>query len=245
MARIRRYEELTLNSSSALKQMLYDGWVLRFSPGSQVKRANSVSALYPSSLPLNNKLDYCEAAYARQGLPARFRLHEFCDPELDLCLAARGYEKIEPTLFMTLALEDAAPPASDLEIVELALPDWLEINHALRGTGKETVHAHRARLESISLPCFPVVLVVEGLPVCVGLGVAQDDHFGLFDIFTPGVLRNRGYGKLLTCAMLAIAQGCQAQFAYLQVDENNGLARRLYEGLGFAPAYCYWYRVKS
>jgi hypothetical protein len=31
---IRRLEEITLNSSSAQQQCFYDGWVLRFSPGS-------------------------------------------------------------------------------------------------------------------------------------------------------------------------------------------------------------------
>src|SRR5436190_1229835 len=113
---IHHFEEITLNSSSALKQMVYDGWVLRFSPGSNVKRANSVTALYPSTQPIDQKLTFCETAYAREGLHPLFRVNEFSNPyDLDRRLASRGYEKIDPTVLMTLSLDgnDAAQPPTN------------------------------------------------------------------------------------------------------------------------------------
>ena len=242
---VRRLEEITLNSSSALKQMIYDGWVLRFSPGSNVKRANSVTALYPSTLNIDDKLALCEAAYAKEGLPVRFRVNEFSDPpDLDARLAARGYEKIEPTVFMMLPLTENPPGPLPPGVSELALEDWLEVNHRLRGNAKETIAAHRARLESIPLPCFPVALAADGTPVSAGLGALQDGHFGLFDIFTPEAGRSRGYARLLTLGLLHIAEREHARLAYLQVDESNAPARRIYEGLGFRAVYRYWYRVK-
>ena len=243
---VRRFEEITLNTSSALKQAMHDGWVLRFSPGSNVKRANSVTALYPSSLPIEEKIDYCEAAYAREGLPARFRVNEFCDPpDLDARLAARGYAKIEPTLVMSLALAPApaAPLPADCE--ELSLDVWLTVAHQLRGDEKETVAAHRARLESLIVRRFHVVLRIDSAPVCVGLGTLQDGCFGLFDIFTPAPLRNHGYSRRLTGALLAIARREQATLAFLQVDESNLPARHIYEGFRFRLVYGYWYRVKQ
>ncbi|HQY47581.1 MAG TPA: hypothetical protein PLE38_11550, partial [Usitatibacteraceae bacterium] len=69
----RRLEELTLNSSAPPGQLLYDGWLLRFSPG-KAKRARSVNPVYASTLPLGEKVDYCERLYGGRGLPAIFRL---------------------------------------------------------------------------------------------------------------------------------------------------------------------------
>jgi len=42
---IRSVEERSLNAWPSLHQMLYDGWVLRFSNG-YTRRANSVSPIY-------------------------------------------------------------------------------------------------------------------------------------------------------------------------------------------------------
>lgn len=243
----RRFEELTLNSSSALKQAIHDGWVLRFSPGSNVKRANSVTPLYPSLLPIDAKIAYCEAAYASENLPTRFRISDFCEPaDLDAHLAARGYERVEPTFVMVLPLDGGVEIPDTQSINELSLDEWLAIAHQLRGDEKETIAAHRARL--ISLPCrrIHVALQAEGNTVCVGLGAVLDnDCFGLFDIYTPAPLRNRGYSRQLTAGLIGIARREGARLAFLQVDEGNLPARHVYEGFGFRPVYRYWYRVKS
>src|SRR5437868_6694718 len=55
----RVIEELTLNAWPPLQSMLYDGWLLGFSHG-YTRRANSVQSLYPSSLPLDEKIAICE-----------------------------------------------------------------------------------------------------------------------------------------------------------------------------------------
>ena len=244
---VRRLEEITLNTSSALKQALHDGWVLRFSPGSNVKRANSVTALYASSLPIEEKIDYCEAAYAREGLPTRFRITDFCDPpELDDLLAERGYARIEPTIFMILPLTPEATREASPHLAELSLDDWLAVAHELRGDEKETVAAHRARLQSLPCRRFHAAHRVDGKTVCVGLGALLDNGcFGLFDIFTPPLLRNHGYSRSLTRSLLAVARREGAELAFLQVDEGNAPARRIYESFGFRTAYRYWYRVKA
>jgi len=70
---IQFYEELAINTHPALQTQLYDGWVLRFSNG-YTNRANSVSPLYPSNLPGEEKVAHCEQIYAAQELPAVFKL---------------------------------------------------------------------------------------------------------------------------------------------------------------------------
>jgi len=71
----RRLEELTLNTSPAVHQSFYDGWVLRAS-GTDTRRANSVTSLQPSTLPLEEKIAFSEAWYRTHGQPAIFRLTE-------------------------------------------------------------------------------------------------------------------------------------------------------------------------
>ena len=57
--KIKLYEELAANAHVALNLMQYDGWLLRFSEG-HTCRANSVSVIYPSSIDLEEKVEYCE-----------------------------------------------------------------------------------------------------------------------------------------------------------------------------------------
>jgi ribosomal protein S18 acetylase RimI-like enzyme len=69
----RIIEELSINAWPALRTQLFDGWVLRFADG-YTRRANSVQALYPSTLALAEKVDVCQAAYRAQGQPTLFRI---------------------------------------------------------------------------------------------------------------------------------------------------------------------------
>ncbi len=70
--RIPQIEEAALNAWPAPRQMVYDGWLLRFTGGPS-KRVNSTNVLYPSRLPLPEKIKYCEAVYAQAELPPLFR----------------------------------------------------------------------------------------------------------------------------------------------------------------------------
>ena len=79
LATTRRLEELTLNTSPAIHQSLYDGWLLRAS-GTDTRRANSATVMQLSTLPLEEKIAYVEAWYRRHGQSAIFRLTEALAP---------------------------------------------------------------------------------------------------------------------------------------------------------------------
>ncbi|HYN80395.1 MAG TPA: GNAT family N-acetyltransferase [Gemmatimonadaceae bacterium] len=111
---------------------------------------------------------------------------------------------------------------------EPPLAVWLAINRDLRGEAKETLAAQQARLESLALPCFAVALNFGEETVCVGLGIMEQDHFGVFSVFTPPGQCGRGYGTRVTRALLAIGQRENARVAFLQVDEANAAALHLY-----------------
>ena len=68
---VQGVQEACLNGWPALRELVFDGWLLRFS-GGYTRRANSVHPLSPGMQPLDEKIQYCEALYAAQGLPTLF-----------------------------------------------------------------------------------------------------------------------------------------------------------------------------
>ena len=106
---LARIEEAGLNALQTQRQLFYDGWLLRLSPG-VAKRGRSVNAHFGSSLPLAGKLAYCENVYAQHALPTLFRITPFVQPtDLEAALEARGYESFGETLVQAVALD--RPPA--------------------------------------------------------------------------------------------------------------------------------------
>jgi ribosomal protein S18 acetylase RimI-like enzyme len=238
----RRIEELSLNSSAPPGQLLYDGWLLRLAPG-KAKRARSVNAVYPSRLPLDQKIAYCERLFDAAQLPTLFRITPFVQPtDLDDELARRGYIRYEPT-----AVESA--PIGNGSVSDVARPmelaPWVEAVGELRGSPAVQRRAHRARLEGTPLPLHPMAIEEGGQVVATGLAIVEDDCAGLFDIVTHESARRRGHARSLVASLLAAARGMGARHAYLQVESGNEPARRLYREFGFEERYVYWYRGRD
>ena len=240
----RRIEEVSLNAWPALQHILFDGWILRFS-GGYTKRANSVNPLFDSSMDVDEKVDVCERMYAERGLPCVFRLTPFSSPPgLDRVLERRGYAKIDPTLVLYLDLEDhPVPPEPAAELHEERLDDWLALFCRLTESPEEKHQTHKEILHAIPGRRFLASLADSGQVVACGVGVLENEYFGMFDIFTHPQHRNRGHGAGLVAGLLGWAREHGATRAYLQVMRDNTPARRLYEKLGFGEAYVYWYRA--
>lgn len=240
----RRIEEVSLNSWPALQQILFDGWILRFSEG-YTKRANSVNPLFASSMDVGEKVDTCERLYVERGLPPVFRLTSFSSPAgLDEVLERRNYQKVAPTSVLHLDLKGytvQSTPSAELRHEQLE--DWLDIFCRFSGSPVEKHQAHKKILQAIPGKRFLASLTDAGQVVACGLGVLENGCFGLFDLITDPQWRNEGYGTLLVSSLLRWAQGEGSLHAYLQVVKSNALARRLYAKFGFREAYPYWYRV--
>jgi GNAT superfamily N-acetyltransferase len=239
----RRIEEAGLNAWPALQQMLYDGWVLRFSKG-YTKRANSANALYPSAIDTREKVAFCEAQYKARELGPIFRITPFAPTDLDGILEARGYELIDTTLVLHLDLDQPASSPSGQAHQE-SLDDWLPIFCRLKSSSLEAHQTHREILEAILGRCFYASLSVSGEAVSCALGVLEGEFFGLFDVVTSPEHRSKGHATALLSSMLDWAQENGARHAYLGVVALNSPARRLYDKLGFQEVYRYWYRVPS
>ena len=121
----RRIEEAALNAWPALQQILYDGWILRFSQG-YTKRANSVNPIYSGTIAIETKVVRCESHYHSRNLATIFRLTSLLDQNsLDAHLETRGYQRIDPTLVIGL---DLRPSQFDIptavEVGEFGFKEW-------------------------------------------------------------------------------------------------------------------------
>src|SRR5690606_18216170 len=131
------------------EQPLYDGWLLRLS-SDHIKRASSVNATFPSTLPLAEKVEACERVYRSRGLVPIFRLtSQAAAPGLDAELEARGYRIFEPSLVQSAPLEafEVAGGAPDgLRFVEMDIEPWVAMVGRLRGWPDHDVEAHMRRM---------------------------------------------------------------------------------------------------
>src|SRR5690348_9296039 len=97
-----RVEEACLNAWPALREVLLDGWLLRFSEG-LTRRANSANPLRPVS---HVDLQTCEALYRRSGLPTIFRVLSLLDPSVEERLAEAGYTEEGESCVLYGPIED-------------------------------------------------------------------------------------------------------------------------------------------
>ena len=240
----KRIEEVSLNSWPALQNIIYDGWILRFSRG-YTKRSNSVNPIYPSTIDLPRKVARCERIYSQKGLPPVFRMTPFASPSnLDQYLSRRKYKIIDRTIVMYL---DLRIPNNHLDTELIINPEsldrWLDIFYRFGGSPVCGQGIHKEILQVIPSKRILAALRYSDETVACGLGVLEGDYFGLFDLITSPEMRRKGFGTGLVSGLLEWARENGALHAYLQVEKRNAPGIRLYTRLGFQEIYQYWYRV--
>ena len=242
---VARIEEAGLNALQTQRQLFYDGWLLRLSPGT-AKRARSVNPHFGSSLPVTDKIAYCESVYARHALPAIFRVTPMSRPaDLERVLADRGYEAFGETLVQTLAMDrpPALPDCADEVVVETPETDaFVDAVDELRRSTPEQREAHRERLVNSPLVKRHALVRAGGRVVCTAQVAVDGSLVGVFDVITATDARGKGYATLVCAGLLSWAWQHGANVAYLQVQADNAPALATYRKFGFATAYTYRYR---
>ena len=238
-----RVETWALAAWPALEEIDYDGWTLRFA-GGHTKRSNSVNPLRRSTIPVEEKIPVCERTYAARGLPTIFRLTPLADPTLDDALASRGYDRIDRTLVMTRLIADPATFAPHAAVHSVDASTWLDAFESFGLFPNEEMDLRRRIVGAIPGETIPLLAGSPDRPTGIHLGVRDGAGVGLFALLVAADARRAGLGRGLVETALRIATAGGATTAYLQVEEDNTNARSLYEKIGFADAYDYWYRIR-
>jgi len=244
MIELRRLEELSLNSSAPPAQLLYEGWLVRLSPG-KAKRARSVNAVYASTLPLAKKIEYCERVYLDANLPMLFRITPFSQPrELAAALEARGYVPFDTTLVQAMRL-DSPPRAPDVpddaEVLAVDPTTFADAIAVLRGSSAVQRDAHLERLRYSPLVSRMVIVQAQERTVAAAQIAGEGDVAGVFDVVTASEERRRGHAVAAVAMLLAWAFDHAFATIYLQVNASNAPAIALYRRFGFNTVYTYHY----
>jgi GNAT superfamily N-acetyltransferase len=248
-ADIRRLEELTINTSPAIYQSHYDGWLLRAS-GTDTRRANSVTALQASHLPIEEKIAYAESWYRALGQPTMFRLNEARSPaDLDALLSVRGYTREVDTIVMTRDLSTGIPPGdyalpAGAKLIEHGDSDGLDDVHRMKAMSPE-MRAQDVRRQALwkGPQAFLSLKTINGV-ASTGMARLDAGHVGIFNMRTASKARGKGYATILVAYLLAWGLEQGAKKAFLQVDQSNDAAIAVYKKFGFSTAYRYWHRVQ-
>ncbi len=257
MWNIADLEHISLSMWNATEEIAYDGWLLRFA-GGYSGRANSVQTYGKSSLPLIEKITYCEAMYAQRHIPILFKLTQATQPtNLDAFLREQGYILRNTTSVQLLDIADTSFGIdSQFEVLvgnaqsgvfSPQITNWMEQAQHIKGFSPKDDASHRSILARLTLPtCYGAIHDVAGQVVGIGICVYNPQHriAGIFDIGVHSDYRRNGHGRKLTMSLIAWAKEQGAGTIYLQVEAGNDKAFRLYESLGFIERYQYWYLRK-
>jgi N-acetylglutamate synthase len=241
-----RVEETCVNAWPALRQVLLDGWVLRFSEG-MTRRANSANPLRGPRETGGSLIAACEALYQRRGLPTIFRSPSIIDPDLDERLDERGYSR-EGESCVRYGDLTALEAASDSAVQLLSRPtrEWFAAMAALQKHTTEQRRTYRRIVGAIAIPAAFAALAVDGAFVALAFGAIHDRLLCYESVITDPRRQRRGYARRVVAGLAAWAKDQGAEGACLQVEAHNAAALALYDGVGLkAELYRYHYRRES
>ncbi|MDO5345900.1 MAG: GNAT family N-acetyltransferase [Lachnospiraceae bacterium] len=265
---IKYVEELSLNAWPSHKIELYDGWLIRFSHN-YTYRTNSVEQVGASTIPVEEKIAYCESVYRNFRTPANFKINPLLDVSFDRLLEQKGYAVKHITEVMTADMEHLClyPEQSKEYEFEnrLGLPsfvhypddltvllspvitdEWIQGVFHLNGTCEPILRRTvPSMFKAIPKETIAAYIEIEGRMVASGLGIRDRDYVGLYAIYVAPSCRRRHYARAICSTILGEAKQRGAKKAYLQVVKGNASAKSLYTSLGFADFYTYWFRSKS
>ena len=265
---IKYMEEMSLNAWPSYRIEYYDGWILRYSHNYSF-RTNSVEQIAPGTIPIEEKIAYCEGIYRELRCPANFKIQPLLDPDFDALLESKLYRIRHRTNVMTMDLADSrllketgreylfenrlnlptlVHYREDLtvQLNAFVTEEWLRGLFSLNGTSDPTLRRIVPKMY-VAIPKKTIVASVEidGSMAASGLGILDRGWVGIYAIYVSPSCWGRGYGRAVCSTLLRTAQEAGASRAYLQVVSNNRRAIHLYESLGFSNFYTYWFRSKE
>lgn len=244
---IKKIEELSMNAWPSYKIELFDKWLIRFSH-QYTYRTNCVEQIGRSSIPIPEKVSYCEQIYSEYNTPCSFKISPVIPSDFDDYLESLGYDIKHVTNVMTMSLDGYVPakvPDIDVNITDTISDDWImqlfKLNHT---TNPVHLRIVPGMFRAIPKKTIVASILRDGKMVASGLGILDRDDLGIYAIYTSEDYRRCGYAYAICNAILDRGIAMGAGYSYLQVVKDNDSAVSLYEKLGFKHDYTYWFRSK-
>ena len=269
---IKYIEELSLNAWPSHKIELYDGWLIRFSHN-YTYRTNSVEQVGASGIPVEEKINYCEAVYRKLGTPCNFKINPLTPPGFDELLSDRDYQIRHVTEVMTADLNRmnlwnsssveydfenrlGLPSATHYraedgkEVTVMLSPvitdEWIQGVFHLNGTCEPVLRRIvPSMFKAIPKDTIVASVEIDGRMVASGLAICDREYAGIYAVYVSPGSRRRHYARAICSTLLKEAEKNGAGKAYLQVVKGNTAAKNLYYSLGFTDYYTYYFRSKQ
>ncbi len=237
------YEELAragARSWQPVESERLGSWTLRAASGF-TRRANSVLPIGDPGRPLDDALARVRSWYADRGLPAYVQAATGADDVQErLCaeLERRGWAREVTTEVLVGALAPIGDLPVDTGRVTLSRSvdeAWLRRYQRAGVPGPHVVQV----LTSGPSVWFASVPGDAGAPTAIGRCVVDGRWAGFMAVEVDPAVRRQGLATAVMAALARRALDEGASAAWLQVEEDNGGARALYDGMGFAVHHRY------
>jgi len=247
---IEKIEAHSFLSMPSSHEETYDGWLLRSADG-RTKRFNSVN--FPSrangNIPILQKIQYCEQFYAAKNMPCRFRITPLATPsDLESRLQNREFLRIDRTDVCVRTLLDFPRTQNnpDVIITDNLTEEWVDKLCELTNRDADQRDAFLQMQARLKINHLLASIVRNGEIVSVGFATVHGGIIGLFEFATDPNFRRQGLGKLIVNTLLARAKHQGIEHAYLQVVQENQVAREFWYSMGFTKVeYEYSYLCKD
>jgi len=236
-------ESRLLNAWPSFDYQAYDGWILRLANG-YTKRANSATPFWPGATLDDELIDTMIARFLEANVRPTFRLNGLEAEDVDATLKMRGFKEIEPTHVLTAPIRDGDCTVDpEVRLEPQVSKRWVREAAQSYGGDKGDDETLMKIVSRIHQKTAFATLHLDDQAVAWGLGVVERGYVGLYDIVVSPELRGIGLGRRVVASLMAWGCGEGARTAYLQVREENEIARSLYGALGFGTAYRYTHRI--
>jgi GNAT superfamily N-acetyltransferase len=237
-----------------------NGWRLRHTDTSMWWAGAVLAHQVGDEPPLDQGIDAAERFYAVLGASPRFQVCPGCPGGLDAALVRRGYRLVSPMTVLAADTDRATElvaaergrrrrATSALSTPELTVrlsdgpdPTWFEIWSAVHAAGSDPEAQWRLLRQVRRRSCY-VTVHRDGEAVAVGRTVGEAGWAGVFAMATLPGARGCGAGTAVLEALCRWAADEALPRLYLQLEDGNDAARRLYDCAGFTDLFSYHYRV--
>jgi GNAT superfamily N-acetyltransferase len=186
-----------------------------------------------------------EEFYAVRGEVARFQITPgICPQGLDEWLAGCGYAKhdlVSLQVASTAEVVHRLPGPLRVDVDDGPTSSWFDAWYSVHGAGSDP-RSERELLARVELPSGYASAMLGERVVGVGRVVLDSGWAGVFGMATVPEARGTGIGRSVLAALAHWARSHDADRLYLQVEQGNTPAVRLYQQASFSDVCGYHYR---